>query len=308
MKNQIYPKISIILNMNNGGRTLEEFFKLLFSQNYPINKIEIVIADGGCKENTKKIINNFKKKYPKNIKIVLNKKKYKLGRGMGADIASRNATGDMILMVDSDNLLIQKDWLKNMVKILLENRDIHAVQSGLLIPKKASIIDKYFGAIGIEDPFSIPYSLGAQVIFNPQMFEYNKRGDFYIYEADKDNFYYFGDNGFLIWKNYFFKNDGYTQDIDNSYRMAKSKRIYRIAVTKKLKIYHKSPTKLIDFLKKKGLYVRIYLQKNYENRDFYWFSLKYNNFKQNLKFINSVLYNLLFILYIQIYFIFRMPS
>ena len=287
------PKISAIINVLNAGKTLEKCFEFFFAQNYPLSKLEIVIPEGGSTDNSLEIIKKYQKRYIGRIKVVSNPKKYKLGRGMGADIASRKASGDMILMMDADNFLIQKNWLKDMVSILLKNKDINAVQSGTIVPKFGSAIDKYFGAIGIEDPFAIVYSLNAQVIFNPRRFQYNSKEKFYIYEVNKRDFYYFGDNGFLIWKRDFFENDGYTQDIDNSYRMALSDKKYKIAIPKNLKLHHKSSTTISNFLKKKGFYVRIYLKNNMENRYFNWFSLKKNSLRQNFRFINNVMYNLL---------------
>ncbi len=288
------PKISILLITNNSARTLDKCFELLFSQTYPNERIEIIIPDSGSTDGTLEIIEKYRNKYKNSITLFHNPRKYKLGRGMGADLASRRATGDMILMIDPDNLLIQKDWLENMVKILIENEDIAAVQSATIIPESGSVIDKYFGAIGIEDPFAIPYSLNAQVIFNTKNFAYNPKG-FHIYEVNKKDFYYFGDNGFLIWKDIFFENQGYTQDIDNAYRMAISGKKYKIAVTKDIKIYHNSSNTLSSFLKKKGFYVRIYISNNKETRSFNWFNLRRNTIKQNTKFIKSVLFNLMFL-------------
>ena len=180
-----FPKVSVILNLNNGGTTLNKCLEYLFSQEYPLNKIEVVIVNGGYKETTKKIVEKYLKKYPKNFKMVLNPKKYKLGKGMGADLGSREATGEMILLIDPDNLLVQKNWLRDMVDILLKNEKISAVQSRLFVPKNASSIDKYFGAIGIEDPFAIPYSLSAQITFNPRKFKYDTLQKFFIYSVNK---------------------------------------------------------------------------------------------------------------------------
>ena len=51
----------------------------------------------------------------------------------------------------------------------------------MAIPVKSGANDKYIGAIGIEDPFAVPYSLNAQIVFNPKKFNYNKKGGFYSY-------------------------------------------------------------------------------------------------------------------------------
>ena len=288
-----YPKISVVLVTYNGEKTIEDCLKLFFEQTYPKDKLEMIVADGGSTDKTLSIIKNHQKKYPKVIKLIDNPKKYKVGRGGGADIASKKATGEFILMIDQDNLLIQKFWLKSMAEILMKNKTISCVQSLTLIPKEGSIMDKYLGATGIEDPFAIPYSLKSEVILHPRKFEFNKKEKYFIYTIDKDDFCYGGDNGFLIRKKDFFDNGGYTQDIDNFYRMALNKQKYNVAIPSDLKVFHKTSSEFFEFVKKRGFYVRYYLRENIQQRNFYWISLEKNNFKQNLKFVKNVFYNLI---------------
>ena len=77
--------------------------------------------------------------------------------------------------------------------------------------------------------------------------------------------------------------------------MALNKRKYRVAIPSDLKVFHKTSSEFFDFIKKRGFYVRYYLRENISNRDFYWISLKKNNFKQNFKFIKNVFYNLVIV-------------
>ena len=77
--------------------------------------------------------------------------------------------------------------------------------------------------------------------------------------------------------------------------MALSKKKYKIAVPKDLKLYHKTSVSFRHMLSKRMFYVGHYLLDNYGDRDFYWFDLKKNNFRQNFKFVKNVLFNMLFI-------------
>ncbi len=285
-----FPTISIITCTYNGGEIIKNFLKGIFSQDYPLQKIELLLADGGSKDKTVDIIQKYKKKYPKIIKFYHNYSQYSDGRGKGYDLFSRKATKEILCFLDQDNILIQKDWLKNMVKILIKNKELVGVQSRMIVPEKGTLIDKYLNAIGIEDPFAIHYSLNSQIILNPRKFKYNEEYDYYIYRVDTQNFYYGGGNGFMIRRNAFFNSGGWNQDIDLFYRMGMNH--YKVAVPKNVRLYHQSSTDLWSFIKKRGFYVQYYLSQNYQGRDFYWFDSKKNTFRQNFRFIKAVLFNL----------------
>ncbi|MDD5757040.1 MAG: glycosyltransferase, partial [bacterium] len=57
------PMISIIIPVRNAERTLEKTFEYLFGVDYPRDRMEIVIADGGSTAKTVEIIKNWQKKY-----------------------------------------------------------------------------------------------------------------------------------------------------------------------------------------------------------------------------------------------------
>ncbi len=286
------PKISIATCTYNGERIIRKYFEGIFSQNYPLNKIEVVINEAGSTDKTVEIIKEYIKKYPKNIKFMHNPKKYTEGRGFGNDQVTRATNGEVIVIADQDNIFVQKNWIRNIVKILMENPDISGVQSRMLIPKNGTMLDKYLNDIGIEDPFAIPYSLNAQITFHPEKFNYNFKGDFYNYKVNLRNFLYAGANGFVVKRKDFFEADGYIQDTENFYNMALKGQ--KVVVPRNIRMHHQTSTKVLHFLRKRIYFVMYYLLNNYEDRKFYWISLKKNSFKQNMKFINMLLFNLAF--------------
>ncbi len=286
------PKISFVLCTYFGERTIDACLKSLAEQDYPKERMEVLIADGGSKDRTIGICLRWQKEYPKMIKIAHNPAQYDDGKGAGKDTFSRKAKGDIICFIDQDNILIQKDWIKRMLKPFA-NPKIAAVQSRMAIVKEDSIINKYLSAIGIEDPFAADYSLNAQVTINPKKFKFDKEGNYFICELSIDNYFYAGNNGFMAKRKEFFGAGGYNQDVDNFYRMAGKR--YKIAVPKEAKLHHSAATDFRHMLQKRTKYVVRYLEENYDNRDFYWFDIKKNNFRQNLRFVNAVLFNILFI-------------
>jgi glycosyltransferase involved in cell wall biosynthesis len=293
LKNKDFPKISFVLCTFNGDRTLEACLSSFFEMDYPKNKLELIIADGGSKDKSLDIIEKYRKKYPKIVRFYHNKKQFADGKGMGIDIFSRKAKYDFIGFIDQDNIFVQKDWLKKMIFPMIIDKELATIQSRLIAPKNGPIVDKYFGAIGVEDPFAIPYSLTAQIVFNPKKFKYLKVGDYYRYKLTKDKFLYGGNNGCIVRKDKFLEAGGYSQDNDEFYRFALRK--YIVGVPRNARLHHATATDFKHFLIKRGKYVRYYLGENYEGRDVYWFDLKKNSFSQNMKFIKTVLFNLLII-------------
>jgi hypothetical protein len=94
----------------------------------------------------------------------------------------------------------------------------------------------------------------------------------------------------MIRKDAFFRSGGWNQDVDLFYRMGMNH--YKVAVPKDVRLHHQTSTNLSHFIIKRGFYIQYYLSQNYEGRDFYWFDMEKNNFKQNFRFIKAVLFNL----------------
>lgn len=60
---QKLPTISIVIPTLNEAVYIEECLKSVFRQNYPLNKLEVFIVDGGSSDNTLSIAKNTQLKY-----------------------------------------------------------------------------------------------------------------------------------------------------------------------------------------------------------------------------------------------------
>ncbi len=69
---------------------------------FDLDKIEIIIVNDGSKDNTLKIANSYKEKYPKTVKVI---DKENGGHGSGVNAGLKHATGLYFKVVDSD------DWV-----------------------------------------------------------------------------------------------------------------------------------------------------------------------------------------------------
>lgn len=117
------PKISIIVPVRNFERTLEKTFEYLFKLNYPRDKMELVIADGGSSDNTVGVIKKWQEKYPF-IKLVEipNCPSPGFARNKALDIV----TGDFIFFTDGD-CAPTPEWINIMLDQFRKDPQIAAV-------------------------------------------------------------------------------------------------------------------------------------------------------------------------------------
>ncbi len=146
-----YPKISFVIPTLNASKYLTECLLSIESQNYPKESIEIIIADGGSSDDTLKIANSFGAKTFNNPLRTAES---------GKSVGIKNANGEYICLIDSDNLLPQNDWIVKMIEPLVANR--HMLGSEPLYfshREEDGFIDRYCALMGMNDP--ICYWIGS---------------------------------------------------------------------------------------------------------------------------------------------------
>lgn len=100
-------KVSFITTIYNEAETIERFLKSLSAQSQLPD--EIIIVDGGSKDQTVSLIQDFKFPNTKTkIKVIIKKG----NRSVGRNEAIKHATGDIITCSDAGNIL-NKRWLEN---------------------------------------------------------------------------------------------------------------------------------------------------------------------------------------------------
>lgn len=140
------PSISVVIPTLNAERPLPECLKRIREQNYPQSKIEIVIADGGSTDKTVEIA----KKY--GAKVVPNDlKTAEAGKATGVKVAKN----EIIALIDSDNYLPGKDWLKRMVEPFADPHIIGAEPLEYTYRKGDGTITRYSALLGMNDPICL---------------------------------------------------------------------------------------------------------------------------------------------------------
>ena len=128
------PTVSFVTPTYNSDWFIEDYLKSIYKQNYPQEKIEILFIDGGSIDNTLKIAKKHKIKVIKN-KLILGDPGFALG--------GKKAKGDFIVFMGHDNNLVQKNWIRLMLKPLLEDKNNTAAFPHLENKKDDSWLTKY---------------------------------------------------------------------------------------------------------------------------------------------------------------------
>jgi glycosyltransferase involved in cell wall biosynthesis len=138
------PSISIVIPTYNTTKILHQCLESIRCQEYPKEKIEIIVADGGSTDNTLEIAKNFKVD-----KILHN---YLRTGEAGKAVGLNAAKNDIVVFIDSDNRLPCNNWLR---KIVQPFEDVRVVGSEPIEWEYRTcdpLIDRYAALCGDNDP------------------------------------------------------------------------------------------------------------------------------------------------------------
>jgi len=239
----------------NSGDIIEECLASIANQNYPKDKVEIIVVDGGSRDSTVKIA----KRYGARI-IFENTGRPESATGIGVAYAN----GELIANVASDNVLPHSNWLRLMVQPFEENEAIVATQPLRYTYRKSdSLLDRYFALFGVNDP--LPYYLNKRDRLSWTEDSWNLAGkakdvgNFFVVEFDSRDVPTLGANGFIIRKDILLKADCRPMNffhIDVNYDLIQMG--YNTYGIVKTDIIHQTGYSFMVYLRKRIKYMRVY--------------------------------------------------
>lgn len=121
--------VTIIIPIKNSERTLKKHIESLLNVNYPKDKIEVIYADGGSKDKTLEILNEFKNSNSLKVEIIQlqNCKSPGEARNKALEIAK----GDFVLFTDADCVL-KEDWIEKIIEPFYKDEKIGCVGGEIL--------------------------------------------------------------------------------------------------------------------------------------------------------------------------------
>ena len=136
--------VSIIVPTYNSMRVLHQCLESIRHQEYPQEKLELIIADGGSNDNTLEIAKNFKAD-----KILSNPLRTgEAGKAVGLNAAKN----DIVVFIDSDNSLPCKNWLRKIVQPFEDERVVGSEPIEWEYRNCDPLIDRYAALCGDNDP------------------------------------------------------------------------------------------------------------------------------------------------------------
>lgn len=139
-----WPKISVILPTYNAAGILDECLKAIAAQDYPTDAIELIVADGGSTDRTREIARSYHA-------LVLDNPQ-KTGEH-GKAVAIKKATGDILALIDSDNILTDRGYFKALVQTFRHTNVIGAQPIRFGYRRTDRSLNRYAALLGMVDPF-----------------------------------------------------------------------------------------------------------------------------------------------------------
>ncbi len=261
------PTLSIVIVTWNNERTLARLLKNIETQDYPRNRLEIIIVDGNSTDRTLKIIEESKLK----IKVVkgVRPRDPEACKGQGLSLAR----GELVGLIDSDNYLPHQNWFKDMASPLVKNKELvgsYPWRFGYI--KNDNILNRYFSLIGSADPVGLYLGKADKLsyvsdkwIIPGRIIKNDKK--YLIVEFDEDNFPTLGSNGFFARRKYMLKGKA---DMNNFFHIDVPYDILKFGLNKyaviKDVIIHDTAVKLIPYMIKRVKYMGLHYQNRAKDR------------------------------------------
>jgi len=284
------PMVSFIIPTLNAERTLEKCLASIEMQDFPKDRMEIVISDAGSTDGTVEIINRFGNLSA--IRYTLTANPLKTGEA-GKAVAIDASKGEILAFIDSDNVLEGKDWLEKMVSPFKNNAIFASEVLYWHYSREDSVVDRYCALTGINDPICLflgnydrwSYLTGRWT--GLEVRSETDKGDYLEVVLDDNHIPTMGANGFLIRKSIlkYVNYKPYYVDIDVMFELVKKG--YSRLARPKISIRH-------YFCDTIGTYTR---KQNRRIKDYFYFkSKKMRSFEYKIKsfgFIKFIIYTLL---------------
>ena len=249
--------LSVVIPTLNSEKTLAACLAAIREQSLPRSDYEIVIADAGSSDRTLEIAHTY------GVETITDNPLKTGEAGKAAGIKA--AKGDVIALIDSDNILPAPDWLERMLAPFSDPEILATEPLEYTCRKEDPALTRYFALLGMNDPiclFTGNYDRTSAVTgrWTDLPVPQEERGDYLKLRLGADALPTIGANGFVFRRSLLdgVKWEPYLFDIDILYDRI-SKEGYVAVAKVKTGIVHLYCAHLGDFVRKQRRRIRDFL-------------------------------------------------
>lgn len=144
----VLPTVSVVMISYNDEHIIGDCLSSIFSQEYPEEKLKVLVVDGGSMDATQTIVRRTKA----TLIVRPDLKDQPIKRG---EIAVDTPSTDTIVFFSADNRFLEKDCLKRMMEPFADDEIVAVETLRYGYRKKDPIITRYFALIGGADPVAV---------------------------------------------------------------------------------------------------------------------------------------------------------
>lgn len=169
---QNLPTISIVMAVYNAEHRLRACLDAIMTQDYPFDHLEFVIVDDASTDGTVSILREY------GIQPLVSGHRFcEISRLIGI----RQAKHDLVLFLDDDNYLPDRDFLRRLVQPFMEQPDlVAAFPAWFHYDRSEPAANRYCTLFGINDPYQ--FYLNSREHLMPIEKTWNLGGDMQEYE------------------------------------------------------------------------------------------------------------------------------
>lgn len=171
-----WPTVSIVIVALNCAENIGECITRIKNQDYPLDSIEIHVIDGGSTDGTQKVASS--------MGATVIDGGYRDNSEPRRGIGLLKSQNEIVAYIESDIFLPTNQWLKQMVRPLIENDGIVACQSlRYEYRRKDRLLNRYFALMGCHDPIAFYLRKRDKLTW------YEKKWKLFGKAIDVDDFY-----------------------------------------------------------------------------------------------------------------------
>lgn len=195
MKKNTTPSVTFIIPTLNSAPTLRESLESISRLDYPKSKIHAIIVDGGSSDTTLAIARSFPFCHIKHVRTS--------GPEIATAIGYNMATSTYCVNFPSDNVILDRQWLRCMIAPLEEDKTIIASEPWrYAYVKNDTLLNRYFALFGVNDPLAYYLKKRDRTTYFEQSLAFaptpELRAGYWCVDFTKDSLPTVGANGFIV--------------------------------------------------------------------------------------------------------------